>query len=91
MTLFRRVKQPDPKVRGRVLNRLRNTGDQELIRWIDNIHTGIGRDVSEMRKSLSSTSKDQAHIYIEDIRLGAVSLLAAMQALEERINPQQES
>lgn len=86
MSLFRKIKQADPKVRGRVLNRLRNTSDQELLRWVDNIHTGIGRDITEMRKNLNPNSRAQALIYVEDIRTGAVSLLAAMQALEERFS-----
>lgn len=86
MSLFRKVKQPDPKIRARVLNRLRNTSDQELLRWVDNIHTGIGKDILEMRKNLTHNTRDQALIYTEDIKVGAVSMLAAIQVLEERIN-----
>lgn len=86
MRFFSKGYKPDEKVRGKLLRRLRSTSDSELIRWVDNIHTGIGKDVSEMRKNLTHNTQDQAQIYIEDIRTGAISLLAAMQALEERFN-----
>lgn len=72
-------------VKLRLLNRLRRTPDAEIIRWVDNIHTGVGKNISEMRKSLTHGSSDQALIYIEDTRTGAISLLAAMQVLEERL------
>ena len=82
--LFVRPKSND-KIKVRLLNRLRKVSDQELIRWIDNIHTGLGMNVSEMRKSLTHENKDQALAYIDDSRTGAVSLLAALQVMEERI------
>jgi len=83
--MFNRSMKPDEKIRTRLLNRLRKTSDTELIRWVDNIHTALGQNVSEMRKSLTPSGKDQALINIEDIRIGATSLLAAMQVIEERI------
>lgn len=85
MKLFRKASGVDDSIKTKLLNRLRKTPDQELIRWVDNIHTGLGRNISEMRKSLTHGDKDQALTYIEDTRTGAVSLLAAMQVLEDRI------
>lgn len=85
--MFKRFKsiRPDEKVKTRLLNRLRKTQDSDLIRWVDNIHTGLGRNISEIRKSLTHGDTDQALAYIEDTKTGAVSLLAAMQVMEERI------
>lgn len=82
--MFKRNK-PNEAIKTKLLNRLRKTEDSELIRWVDNIHTGLGRNVSEMRKNLTHGDKDQALAYIEDSRTGAVSLLAALQVMEERI------
>lgn len=82
MKLFQRKKAPDNSIRGNVLKKLRKVSDQQIIMWVDNIHTGLGKNVQELRKSLGTS--DQALIYTEDIRTGAVSLLAAMQVLEER-------
>jgi hypothetical protein len=86
--LFRKKYKIDEKIRGRLLNRLRNTSDAELLRWIENVHVGIARDIDSMRKSLTHGQSDQALVYIEDTRTGAVSLLAAMQVLEEKFNLQ---
>ena len=77
--------KPDEKVKARLLRRLSKTPDSELIRWVDNIHTGLGRNISEMRKSLTHGDTDQALAYIADSRTGAVSLLAALQVIEERL------
>jgi hypothetical protein len=85
MRLFKKKHEVDTNIKTRLLNRLRKTPDGELIRWIDNIHTGLGQNISEMRKSLTRNEADQALAYIEDTRMGAVSLLAAMQVLEERL------
>lgn len=87
MKLFNRGVRPDERVREKTLNRLRNSTTTEVVRWADNIHTGIGQNISEMRKSLSS-NPEQALMALEDIRTGAVSMLAAVQALEERLNLQ---
>jgi hypothetical protein len=86
--LFRKKYKIDEKIRGRLLNRLRNTSDTELLRWIENVHVGIAKDIDAMRKSLTHGNPDQALVYIEDTRTGAVSLLAAMQVLEEKFNLQ---
>ena len=86
MKFFRKPYQINEKIKRRLLNRLRNTSDAELLRWIENIHVGIARDLDEMRKSLTHGQPDQALVYIEDTRTGAVSLLAAMQVLEEKFN-----
>jgi hypothetical protein len=77
--------RPDEKIKARVLNRLRKVPDEELIRWTDNIHTGLGLNIKEIRKSLTRGNKDQILACIEDIKVGAVSLLAAMHVMEERI------
>lgn len=84
MGIFKRSSKPNEKIRARLLNRLRGTTDAELIRWVDNIHTSLGQCISETRKSLTHRNPDQALVYIEDVRTGAISLLAAMQVLEER-------
>ena len=85
MKLFRRSSGVDDSIKIKLLNRLRKTNDQDLIRWVDNIQTGLGRNVSEMRKSLTREDPSEALAYIADMRTGAVSLLAAMQVLEERV------
>lgn len=83
--MFKKKSGVDDAVKTKLLRRLRSTSDQELIRWVDNIHTGLGRNVSEMRKSLTRDDSSEALAYIDDTRTGAVSLLAAMQVLEERL------
>lgn len=83
--MFKKKSGVDDAVKTKLLRRLRSTSDQELIRWVDNIHTGLGRNVSEMRKSLTRDDPSEALAYIDDTRTGAVSLLAAMQVLEERL------
>ena len=84
--MFKKKLKTDQTVSLKVLRRLRSTSDADLVRWLDNIHTGLGKNISEMRKNLNPQSQAQALIYIEDTRNGAVSLLAALQALEERIS-----
>lgn len=83
--MFKKKSGIDDGIKSKLLRRLRSTTDQELIRWVDNIHTGLGRNISEMRKSLTREDPSEALAYIDDTRTGAVSLLAAMQILEERI------
>lgn len=83
--MFKKKSGIDDEIKSKLLRRLRSTTDQELIRWVDNIHTGLGRNISEMRKSLTREDPSEALAYIDDTRTGAVSLLAAMQVLEERI------
>jgi hypothetical protein len=73
------------EINTKIYRRLQAVSDYELIRWTDNIHSGIGKNISEIRKSLTSQQQDQTLMYIEDTRKGAVSLLAALQALEERV------
>jgi hypothetical protein len=87
MGIFTTKLKMDDRVKRSVLNKLRNTSDSELVRWIDNINTGVGKDLLEIRKSLTHGEREQALIYIADIRSGSVSLLAAMQVLEERCTP----
>lgn len=83
--MFRKRTTVDTEIKAKLLRRLRSVSDQELIRWIDNIHTGLGKNVSEMRKSLTHDNANEALAYIDDTKTGAVSLLAAMQVLEERL------
>ena len=82
LKLFSRHKSDNP-LKIKLINRLQKVSDQELIRWIDNIHTGLGKNISEIRKSL--TNEDQALAYIADSHQGVVSLMAALEVLEERI------
>jgi hypothetical protein len=84
MRLFKSNKSND-KVKRRLVNRLRNTDNEDLIRWLDTVNTGVGKDIAEIRKSLPRNT-EQALIYIADARSGAVSLLACLQVMEERIN-----
>lgn len=85
MYFFKRSKVDDVSIKAKLLRRLSKVSDQDLVRWVDNIHTGLGKNISEMRKSLTHGDKDQALAYISDSRTGAVSLLAALQVMEERI------
>lgn len=82
--MFKRKVKSNPEVHAKVFRRLQSVSVSEIVRWSDNIHTGIGQNISEIRKSLTSQQQSQALAYIEDTRNGAVSLLAAMDALEER-------
>ena len=81
---YARVKY-DEKIKTKVLKRLKVITNDELVRWVDNIHTAIGMNVSEMRKNLTPGRQDQVLVNIEDMRTGAVSLLAALQVIEERL------
>lgn len=83
--MFNKKISIDEKIRTKVYKRLQITTNDELVRWIDNIHTAIGLNVSEMRKSLTPATQDQALVNIGDMREGAVSLLAALQVIEERL------
>lgn len=83
--MFKKKVKGNAEVQSKVLRRLQAVSSGEVVRWTDNIHTGIGRNISEIRKSLTSQQQDQALMYIEDTRNGAVSLLAALQVLEERL------
>lgn len=75
-------KKVDISIKGNVLNKLRKVSDQEVIRWMDNIHSGLGMNIQELRKS--SGTYDQALIYLDDISKGAISLLAAVEVMKER-------
>jgi len=83
MRLFNR--KTDENIKGKLLRRLRKVDDVDLIRWLDTINTGVGKNISEIRKSLPR-NPEQALVYLQDTRSGAVSLLAALQVLEERIS-----
>lgn len=81
MRWFRRRPVREDKLKTKLIHRLAKVPETETMRWIDNIHTGLGMDVQELRKSLSRGDSEQALIYLEDIRVGAVSLLAASEVL----------
>ena len=83
--MFNKKISIDEKIRTKVYKRLQITTNDELVRWIDNIHTALGLNVSEMRKSLIPATQDQALVNIEDMREGAIALLAALQVIEERL------
>lgn len=70
-----------------LMYRLDKVDTSEVIRWVDNIHTGLGMNVQEMRKSLLRGDSEQALVYMEDMRTGAISLLAAMNVLGLRNDP----
>ena len=88
MSLFGRKEQPSDKIKRSILNRLRNTTTGEVTRWADNAISGLGRDMQEAQKSLNRSDAAQALMYLEDARNGALTLLAAIQVLEERVNQQ---
>ena len=81
-----RSERPNEKIRARVLNRLRNTTNQEVLLWMDNCFTGTGRAMMDMQKSLRQNNPEQALMYVDEVRNGAVSILAACQVIEERTN-----
>jgi hypothetical protein len=83
--LKKRSETPVEKVRRSVLNKLRNTSSGELIRWADNTITAVGTNLRETQKNLNRSDPAQALMHLEDMRTGAVSLLAAIQVLEERV------
>lgn len=72
----------------RLRNRLEKVSTDELVRWLDNTHTGMGMNVQELRKSLTHDDKSQALVYVEDMRKGATTILAAMDVLEDRLSPE---
>lgn len=83
MQLLKKI-PPEHSIKVKVRKRLRQTSTDEIIRWTDNTHTALGQTISNIRKSL--THKNQALAHIEDLRTGALSLLAAADALEEKLN-----
>lgn len=85
--LFKPKTVSENKLKTSLKAKLNRTSNTEVLRWADNIHTGLGMNIQELRKSLTQTTPDQALIYIEDMRTGAVSLLAAMEILGERLDP----
>jgi hypothetical protein len=86
MSIFKRDENPRDKIRRKVVSRLRNITTGEVIRWADNTITGIGQNMRETQKNLNRSDPAQALMHLEDMRQGAVSLLAAIQVLEERVN-----
>lgn len=88
MNLFKRDENPREKIKRRVLSRLRNVTSGEVMRWADNTVTSIGQNLRETQKNLNQSDPAQALMHLEDMRTGAVSLLAAIQVLEERVNQQ---
>lgn len=85
--MFERFKnhKPNETIKARLLNKLRNTTNSELIRWADNVLTGTGLSIRDMQKSLNQNNPEQALVYIEEIRNGALSILAVAQVIEERL------
>ena len=75
---------PENSIKKGLRLRLRKTSESEILRWVDNAHTGLGKNIQELRKSLTHENTDQALVYIEDIRTGALALLASMDAIQEK-------
>lgn len=65
-----------------LVNKFRKVSDQEILRWVDNTHTGLGMNIQELRKNLGT--HDTALIYVADIVTGTEALQAAMFVLKER-------
>jgi hypothetical protein len=85
--MFKRRYQPDLSIKNSIVKKLRRTSNEEVVRWLDNAHTGLGKNIMEMRKSLARGDVDQTLVYAEDSRRGTVTMLAALEVLEERIKP----
>lgn len=86
MRLFKRKEVSENKIREGLQYKLDKASNAEVMRWLDNIHTGQGMNVQELRKSLTHTNMDQALAYLEDIRMGAISTLAAVEVLGARLD-----
>lgn len=77
--------QPDLSIKNSIANKLRRTTNEETVRWADNAHTGLGKNLSEMRKSLARGDVDQTLVYIADSKQGAVMMLSALEIMEDRL------
>jgi len=73
-----------PILYGFLRKRFDKISEDEIIRYADNTHTAFGQSVKELRKSLSRDDAQQAWFYMEEIRKGSTTLLAAMDALEDK-------
>jgi hypothetical protein len=87
MKFLNRKTVSESKLKKGLIYRLEKVSETEILRWSDNIHTGLGMNVQELRKSLTRGDKDQALVYINDMRTGAISLLASMEVLGTRLDP----
>lgn len=85
MNPFGKPYRPDLSIKDSIARRLRRTSNEETVRWMDNAHTGMGKNLSEMRKSLTRGDVDQTLVYMADARLGAVTILSALEIMEERL------
>lgn len=74
------------KVKRSVLRKLGNSTSSEVIRWGDNLISALGQNLHETQKSLNHSDPAQALLHLEDMRTCAVSILAVIQVMEERIN-----
>jgi len=87
LNLFGKPYRPDLSLKNSIVTKLRRqTSNEEIVRWADNAHTGMGKNIQELRKSLTRGDSGQALVYSRDLRAGAVTLLAALEVLEERFN-----
>lgn len=77
----RKTKSP-AGIRQDLVNKLRRISDHEILRWVDNIHTGMGQGVQELRKSLGT--HEAALIHASDLNEQAQAMMAAMYVLKER-------
>jgi hypothetical protein len=64
----------DTTISSKVFRRLRTTNSYELSRWIDQTVNGILVNLKEIQKSLSRSNGEEALVYIEDARKGALAL-----------------
>lgn len=77
--------KPLEKAKRSVLRKLRGTTSSEVLRWGDNLVSAIGKNLQETQKSLNHNDQAQALMSLEDMRTCAVSLLAVIQVVEERL------
>lgn len=82
MRLFRRKQKSPDGIRQDLVNKLRRINDSEILRWIDNIHTGMGLSVQELRKKIGT--HEEALMHVSDIREATEALQAALFVLRER-------
>lgn len=78
-------RSPDPVVRNKLLRRLRAVTPFELFKWTDQIMTGLSVNIREIQKGLNRGNTEQTLEYVRDTKQGALSLLAAMEVMEENL------
>lgn len=82
MRFFSRKQKSPDGIRQDLVNKLQKISDIEILRWIDNIHTGMGLGVQELRKRIGT--HDEALMHISDLKESTEALQAALYVLSTR-------